>query len=153
MPRLHLQAVLPTAAAIGVAHIIVGICILIDPHALLVTAFAGLKWVATVFSFGDKIGGVILLTVGWMALIGGAGLFGVETPTRIRLIAPQLVVLVFTLASLAVALITGHYPDGYAPNGGWVFILADQVVAGTVSVFHIWSVFTLPLRERAHGYV
>lgn len=142
--------VMPVALAIGIAHLIVGICILFEPKAMLVTSFAGLRWIMTVYNSGDKLGGLLLMLVGAAAIVGGSvtlsRMFDLDLAARLRLIAPQVIILVFTLASLIETIIVGHYPDGYEPTGGWVFILADQIVAGAVSAFHVYSILMLPMR-------
>jgi hypothetical protein len=137
---------MPVALVLGIAHLIVGLCIIVEPNALFVSEFAGLRWISTIFSFGDKLGALILILAGGLAVLG-SGPFAFSTPTRLKMIGPQLVVLVFTLASLIETVIVGHYPDGYEPTGGWKFILADQMVAGSMSAFHICSVLTIPLRK------
>lgn len=63
---------------------------------------------------------------------------GFYASRRIRafLFAPQELLLLIQIWSISVALISGHYPDGYVPLGGAWFILADQVWAWVLAVSH-----------------
>ena len=140
------RTVMAVAAWIGAAHIVSGICILVEPNAILVSAFAGLKWITALYAPGTYISGTALIMIGIMAIAGGSQHFHLPVNERLGLIGPQVVLLVFTLSSIAVALIEGKYPDGYVPIGGTAFITADQSITAIISMFHIMSVLWLPVR-------
>lgn len=150
----NLTVVMAVAAWIGVAHIFIGACIILEPQAILVSALAGLRWVTALYVSGDMIAGVLIIVVGAMATLGGQGLFPFNRATRLKLIAPQVVLLVFTVISILCTIVEGRYPDGYLPEGGTTFIVADQAVAGLVSLFHVVGVLMLPIRavENAENW-
>lgn len=143
-----LPVVMAVAWWIGLAHVIIGACILIEPQAILVSAFAGFKWVTALYAPGHAVAGAMLIVTGLMAMTGGEKLIHLCLALRLQLIAPQVVLLVFTLASTVCTMVDGKYPDGYVPTGGTVFIVADQIVAALISLFHVGSVLTLSTRTR-----
>lgn len=143
-----LSVVMAVAWWIGLAHVIIGACILIEPQAILVSAFAGFKWVTSLYAPGHAVAGVMLVATGLMAMTGGEKLLHLGLALRLQLIAPQVVLLVFTLASTLCTMVEGQYPDGYVPIGGTVFIVADQIVAALISLFHIASVLMLSTQTR-----
>jgi hypothetical protein len=60
-------------------------------------------------------------------------------PTRsffMAMVAPQQALLLSHLVSVMFAVITGRYPDGYAPAGGSFFIFADQSWLLMIVIFH-----------------
>lgn len=125
---------------VGLAHIASGVAVLIDPAALNVTPLEFLARLA--FSLGYTRGGfagVLLLLAGIMAVIASGRGMGASRVTRAVLFAPQQILLLLQLASIAAALVSGKYPDGYVPEGGRWFIAADQAWAWILAVSH--SVF------------
>jgi hypothetical protein len=52
------------------------------------------------------------------------------------LILPQQCLLLMHFVSAAIAIISGHYHDGYVPDGGSAFIFADQIWLLMVVVVH-----------------
>jgi hypothetical protein len=52
------------------------------------------------------------------------------------LILPQQCLLLMHFVSAGVAIMAGHYHDGYVPNGGSAFIFADQIWLLMVVVVH-----------------
>ncbi len=147
MIRHSLETILVTAWAIGIAHVISGVCIIIAPEALMVSSLAGLNWITTIYSSASVIGGVLIIIFGGMAVAAGTHSFPIATDWRVRMIAPQVFLLVFALASIITAIAKGHFPDGYVPKGGSVFILADQSIVAVVAIFHVLSVLTMPLNR------
>ena len=55
------------------------------------------------------------------------------------LILPQQCLLLMHFVSAAIAIISGHYHDGYVPNGGSAFIFADQIWLLMVVVVHTFE--------------
>ena len=52
------------------------------------------------------------------------------------LILPQQCLLLMHFVSAATAIMSGHYHDGYVPDGGPAFIFADQIWLLMVVVVH-----------------
>src|SRR4029077_19799405 len=52
------------------------------------------------------------------------------------LILPQQCLLLMHFVSAGVAIMDGHYHDGYVPNGGSAFIFADQIWLLMVVIVH-----------------
>ena len=124
---------------VGLAHIASGIAVLVSPAALNVTPLGELEDIAHLLGAGHGFAGAILVGAGLMAVIGGSR--GVHAPRLVRavLFTPQQVLLLLQLWSISEALILAHYPDGYAPQGGAWFILADQSWAWMLAVSHsVW---------------
>lgn len=86
--------------------------------------------------------GVVLIVVGLLALrpfmVGNIGRVGF-----ILCVAPQQVVLLMHSVSVIVATVTGHYPDGYAPADGGVFISNDQAAWVVVSIGHTYKYYMI----------
>jgi hypothetical protein len=59
-----------------------------------------------------------------------------EPRRRSLLILPQQCLLLMHFVSAGVAIMDGHYHDGYVPNGGSAFIFADQIWLLMVVVVH-----------------
>jgi hypothetical protein len=55
------------------------------------------------------------------------------------LILPQQCLLLMHFVSAGVAILSGHYHDGYVPNGGSAFIFVDQIWLLTVVVVHTFE--------------
>ena len=55
------------------------------------------------------------------------------------LILPQQCLLLMHFVSAAIAIISGHYHDGYVPDGGSAFIFADQIWLLMVVVVHTFE--------------
>jgi len=51
---------------------------------------------------------------------------------------PQQLLLVLAGLSAIMAALSGQYPDGYVPAGGWVFIGTDQAVYPLIAAAH-WA--------------
>lgn len=139
----NLTGIMLVAKWVGVVHIISGICILLEPSAIMVSSFAGIKWVTTLYAPAESLSGFMLIAVGTAAIIGGTRSVPIFTATRLKLIGPQVILLVFTLASVLCTMAEGRYPDGYIPDGGTLFIVADQSLAAVVSLFHVLEVLLL----------
>lgn len=125
---------------VGLAHLVAGIAVLVEPSALHVTPLAGLVNTARLVGWGYGEGqvGTILIIAGLMAIIGGSDK-GASRVLQVVLFLPQQLLLLLQIWTISVALIHGTYPDGYAPQGGAWFILADQIWAFVLAVSHsIW---------------
>jgi hypothetical protein len=55
--------------------------------------------------------------------------------------------------SAAVAILNGHYHDGYVPSGGAAFIVADQIWLLMVVIVHTWSTSKYHKRSYADKFV
>lgn len=120
---------------VGLAHIASGIALLISPAA---------ADVAPLYTFTHMIGAykataTILIAAGVMAVIGSSTFLIVPQNWRTILFIPQQILLAFHVFSISKSLITGEYPDGYIPQGGGWFVLADQIWAWVLAVSHsVW---------------
>jgi hypothetical protein len=124
---------------VGIAHLISGIAVLVTPEVLRVTPLASLAHFADYMGYTK--GGFVaaaLIGAGLMAVIGAQ----LRCAPRIAhgiLFLPQQVLLLLQIWTITVALIEGHFPDGYIPLGGAWFILTDQIWAWLLAVTHsIW---------------
>ena len=71
---------------------------------------------------------IILIVTALMAVVP----FLLAKPTHLlfmAMVAPQQMILLSHFVSVAIALISGHYPDGYVPAGGGVFHLRRSGMA------------------------
>lgn len=119
---------------VGIAHLVLGICVVAQPLALDVTALAALRNM-----IGTIPAGWLLIGVGLAAIVGASDWLWLSHRMRVTCFVPQQLVLLSQLWSIGEALALGHYPDGYIPLGGAWFILADQVQAWILAVSHsIW---------------
>jgi hypothetical protein len=78
---------------------------------------------------------VILIVTSVLAIIS----YLMREPRRswfMLLILPQQCLLLMHFVSAGVAIMEGHYHDGYAPNGGSAFIFADQIWLLMVVIVH-----------------
>lgn len=146
---LNIPTLLVVAWWVGVAHVIAGLSILYEPHAFLVSWLAGFRWIMSIYSAGSWLGGTLLIIVGCCAVFGGTMSLPFEDYQRLKLIAPQVVLLIFSVTSIIIAIVAGRYPDGYSPTGGSAFILVDQLVVVIVGIVHVASVLAIPLKVSA----
>jgi hypothetical protein len=139
-----MQALLETkilfvAMLVGLAHILSGIAIIVTPQALGVTPLAGLDHFADYMGYTK--GGFVaatLIAAGLMATVG-ANLRALPKGWHAALFIPQQVLLMLSLWTITVALLEGKYPDGYIPQGGAFFIMADQVWTFLLAASHsVW---------------
>jgi hypothetical protein len=112
---------------VGIAHIICGIAVLVDPVALNVTPLAALASMGSPF-----FAGVMLIVVGVMAVLACNMAFAMN----VLMLLPQQALLILQIWSISLVLITGQYPDGYLPSGGSWFILTDQIWPWLLTVTH-----------------
>lgn len=140
MPLQIETKILFIALLVGLAHIASGIAVLVTPDALRVTPLELLTLASDHLGYTrGGFAGALLVAAGVMAVIGASRGIAATRALRCLLFAPQQVLLLLQLASISIALILGHYPDGYTPQGGAWFILADQSWAWILAVSH--SVF------------
>jgi hypothetical protein len=119
---------LAVTTLVGVAHIVCGVAVLAQPLALDVTPLSTLEHLVT----HAWEAGVLLVGVGVLAILAR----GMELKTCVFMLLPQQVLLLFQLWSISEVLITGTYPDGYAPVGGAWFTLADQSWTWLLTIAH-----------------
>ena len=119
--------------AIGVAivHFLSGVDILVDQHALSTTPLSFMS-----FLIGDHlIVAAALMVTALMAVVP----FLAPKPTHLLfmiMVCPQQFILLSHFISVAIALISGQYPDGYTPAGGTYFIFADQAWLLMIVILH-----------------
>lgn len=124
---------------VGLAHIASGLAIMITPSAWNVTPLASVQQLTDWLGYTNGFAGMILIAAGLFAVIGASRGIGAGRTFRAVLFAPQQTLLLLQLWSISLALVVGHYPDGYVPEGGAWFILADQVWAWLLAISHsIW---------------
>jgi hypothetical protein len=124
---------------VGIAHLISGIAVLVTPEVLRVTPLASLAHFADYIGYpSGGFAASALIGAGLMAIIG-ANLICAPRFAHGILFLPQQVLLLLQVWTITVALIEGHFPDGYIPVGGAWFILTDQIWAWLLAVTHsIW---------------
>ena len=144
--------ILFVAMLVGLAHIASGAAVLVDPASLNVTPLEILARLArgAGYTKGD-LAGLVLLTAGILATIGASRGVHATRRARIALFALQEALLILQIVSIMIALITGVYPDGYAPAGGRWFIAADQSWAWVLAVSHSVFLAAFIYGGEAHG--
>jgi hypothetical protein len=118
---------LAVTTLVGIAHIICGIAVLVDPVALNVTPLASLTYLDN-----SVLSGWLLIVVGVMAVHACNMAFAMN----VLMLLPQQMLLFLQVWSISTVLITGQYPDGYLPSGGSWFILTDQIWPWLLTVSH-----------------
>jgi hypothetical protein len=118
---------LAVTTLVGIAHIICGIAVLVDPVALNVTPLAALANMDN-----PLLAGLMLIAVGILAVIACNMAFAMN----VLMLLPQQALLILQIWSISAVLITGQYPDGYLPSGGSWFILTDQIWPWLLTVSH-----------------
>jgi hypothetical protein len=125
---------------VGLAHIASGIAVLVAPSSLAVTPLEAIRAIADFLEYqrGGFVGATLVLA-GLMAVVAGSRGLQASRIQRAVLFAPQQILLLLQLGSISWAWIIGTYPDGYSPQGGAWFILADQIWAWLLAVSHsVW---------------
>jgi hypothetical protein len=124
---------------VGLAHILSGISVMVTPLALHVTPLAGLDQFADYMGYTK--GGFVAATLigaGLMAVIA-ANLKDIPRVWHALAFFPQQALLLLQIYTITVALIEGKFPDGYIPQGGAFFVMADQIWAFLLAASHsIW---------------
>jgi hypothetical protein len=138
MPPIETK-ILFVGLLVGLAHILSGIAVLVTPLALSVTPLAGLDHFADYMGYTK--GGFVAATLigaGLMAVVGS----NIRYMPRLWhsvLFFPQQALLILQIYTITIALIEGKFPDGYIPQGGAFFIMADQIWAFLLAASHsIW---------------
>ena len=138
MQRVELKT-LSVAFLVGLAHLLAGIAVVVEPAALLVAPFASLRDVEIALGFDAPVAGAVMMVAGAMAMAGVSNSFYGSRALACVLLAPQQILLLLQLWSISVSLGRGQYPDGYIPVGGGWFLLTDQVFAFVLAVSHtVW---------------
>lgn len=122
--------------ALGVAwaHIASGILIFLNFNAIKVTPLAFLKVIPIPQPFNGTI--LILASLLVFAAYVTNTNKNVKPWITLTLLLPQQFLLLLSLISILLAVATGTYPDGYSPQGGGIFILADQLWMLTICIWH-----------------
>jgi hypothetical protein len=123
--------------AIGVAivHFSSGVVILINTKALHTTPLSLLAQVLLEKSWTVSF---VLIATSVLAALP----FALRTKNRwlfVFLVAPQQILLLAHFMSAFLAIMSGQYPDGYAPDGGSTFIFVDQAWLLMVVVLHTFE--------------
>jgi hypothetical protein len=123
--------------AIGVAivHFSSGIVILINAKALHTTPLSLLAQVLSERSWAISF---VLIAASVLAVLP----FVQKTKNHwmfVLLVAPQQILLLAHFMSAFLAIMSGQYPDGYAPGGGSAFIFVDQAWLLMVAVLHTFE--------------
>jgi hypothetical protein len=138
MPSIETK-ILFVGLLVGLAHILSGISVMVTPQALGVTPLAGLDHFADYMGYTK--GGFVAATLigaGLMAVIA-ANLKAIPRIWHAFAFFPQQMLLLLQIYTITVALIEGKFPDGYIPQGGAFFIMADQIWAFLLAASHsIW---------------
>ena len=128
----YLSRHVPIATWVGGAHVLTGFAVLLGGRGVMR---------ATPLSFlSDHVSNDISIVA---AMLFFAGMFAivpafkrVTHPIFMLLVAPQQLLLLSHLISAEIAIVSGHYPDGYFPSGGSWFIMADQLWVLVIVLFH-----------------
>lgn len=122
---------------IGLAHLVSGIAVWMEPTSLNVTqlaSFASLMAWAGVDTMGA---GLVLVLAGVMAILASGG--GLPAWARGVLFLPQQLLLILVVVAVYGVFFSGVYPDGYTPVGGGWFILSDQFLVWVCALSHtVW---------------
>ncbi len=111
------------AALVGIVHIAIGVIAWVEPAAIMTVPLA---LFAATPSWAVS---AVMMSAGGMALVG-------VRAHRFALMAPQQVLLVLHSMAAAYAIASGQYADGYVPDGGALFIAADQSFLLALCVAH-----------------
>lgn len=141
------------AFLVGVVHLVAGIGVLIQPTALLVTPFASLVQITVWLGTPTQAAGTVMVLAGAMAIFAASRWRALNGWQAILMFLPQQLLLMLQLMSITMALVEGHYPDGYVPAGGAWFILTDQMWAWVLAISHsLWLAVALVLHgEESYG--
>jgi hypothetical protein len=125
------KTVREAALLFGAVHFVCGALVVFEPAVIRTSALASFWWL-----FGDATtsAGTILMLVGAMAILGSRSGYGCSA--RLLLIGPQQIVLAMQIFSISAALLARRFPDGYVPEGGGLFILADQLLFWALCAAH-----------------
>lgn len=123
----------PAAIAVIFAHLVSGTLILLGLGVSSIHT-TSLALIGSATNFNPGAVGVLLVSTAVLAAIP----FAVTTSREafVLCIAPQQVLLVLHCFSILLAFMSGHYPDGYTPEGGGFFILIDQIAWVTLGFWH-----------------
>ena len=138
---------------VGWIHMIVGLAVVLDPGALLVSSLAGLSRLAPVPTESAQVFGVALFIFGLLAYVSTK--VSATLVAKFCMIMPQQLVLCVQVVSITSTIMLGIYPDGYAPKGaclvfeaGSCFILADQAAWLILGILHTIKLFKVILWPR-----
>jgi hypothetical protein len=128
------------ALLVGVAHVISGIAVLVNPDSLSVTPLSALHWATQAGGYSHVGAGTFLILAGLLAIVAAShGMMWASRAIVAAMFAPQELLLLLQIYAICTALATGVYPDGYKPTGGAWFILTDQIWAWVLAVSHsLW---------------
>ena len=123
--------------AIGVAivHFSSGVIILINAKALHTTPLSLLAQVLSEKSWAISF---VLIATSILAVLP----FVLKTKSHwlfVILVASQQILLLAHFMSAFLAIMSGQYPDGYAPDGGSAFIFVDQAWLLMIVVLHTFE--------------
>lgn len=128
---------------IGIAHVLCGLIIVLEPAAAWVTPFHSMaQLLAKLYTDGSHhfIVGAALIITGLAAVVASQA--PLSASNKVLLAYPQQLVLTGQFAAIVTAASLGVYPDGYTPKGGTLFILSDQMQTLLFSVYHtVWIVW------------
>lgn len=132
------------ALLVAIVHLASGLDIWLS-HANYALHTTPLHLIAVAFGNSSTAVGLVLIITSILAFIP----FLIKNASRgmlVYFIFPQQVLLFLHLFSVLGALITGHYPDGYMPEGAANFIFNDQIwLTGIVFWHTIEYLITLTL--------
>ena len=118
------------ALGVAMAHLYCGLVILLGtPVVVKVAPLALLSFLSA-----NWLG--VLLIAASLAAFFAFTFPKLRTLYIIWLIAPQQIFLLFSLVSVLLSIYSGHYPDGYPPDGDGLFISVDQIWLLTVCFWH-----------------
>lgn len=125
---------LPVALLVAIAHTVTGMVIIIaGVNALLYTT--PLSTISLVFEYDAPTISGALIFAGTLAIVPFF-LPNMGKMLIVSLLMPQQVLLVMHLISIIMAIMLGHYPDGYVPKSGGWFISVDQIWLTSIVVWH-----------------
>lgn len=151
MDRLELKTVF-IGLLVGLAHIASGIAAFADPAVVNTTPLSALHTIGIwLGSERALFSASLLLGAGTMAVIGSVPKFLLPRYIIGLLFFPQEILLLLQIGSITKALIFGVYPDGYVPQGGAWFVLADQIWAWILAVSHSIWLAAFMYRSAAYG--
>ena len=149
MKRLVNLRYFTVGAAVAIIHLVTGLTLWLG-NATYALHTTPINFISNIFGNSPITVGSVMIITALLALIP----FLSDRPRRgalIALIFPQQILLFLHLFSIIAALISGHYPDGYVPQGGSVFIFIDQLWLLTVIFWHsmeYWATLAWAKKEE-----
>jgi hypothetical protein len=140
-----------TISSVCCAHLYKAIALFVAGHAA-----AGSVGIATVERLGLPLVPFISreTLVGCLFLAGaGMALYAIHSRwlshrAVVAMLLPQQTLLIITALGALTAVWSGHYPNGYAPDGGGWCVSTDQIWRILIAPIYTWALFARAMRHE-----